>query len=267
MEVYDYKQQIITDLYNKDNNNILFYSFIIVKYVTNKTTNLYWQYNYKKIRQYYPNNKIIIIDDNSPYINNDNFETNNCKFIKSEYPQRGELLGYYYFHKLKPSKYAIILHDSVFFNKYINLECDKYKFIWTFNNKYNFFFNNKDNSNEIINILNKLKKKELLNLFNENKWTGCYGAMSIINWDFLNFINNDINLFNVLLNEIKNRQTRMILERIIGIIFQNYNNKKSETLFGYIHKYCLWKLKFNRIKMKYDTFMKHLPLVKVWTGR
>ena len=47
--------------------------FIILRHVNNEKTNMYWQKCYKNIRQFYPENDIIIIDDNShyEYINNE----------------------------------------------------------------------------------------------------------------------------------------------------------------------------------------------------
>ena len=41
--------------------------FIILRHVNSETTNLYWQLSYDNVRQFYPENDIIIIDDNSNY--------------------------------------------------------------------------------------------------------------------------------------------------------------------------------------------------------
>ena len=41
--------------------------FIILRYVINELTNKYWIKCVDSIRQYYPENKILIIDDNSNY--------------------------------------------------------------------------------------------------------------------------------------------------------------------------------------------------------
>ena len=41
--------------------------FIILRHVNNELTNQYWIHSYKCIRQYYPENNIIIVDDNSDY--------------------------------------------------------------------------------------------------------------------------------------------------------------------------------------------------------
>ena len=69
--------------------------FIILRHVNNETTNKYWLHCYNCIREHYPENSILIIDDNSNY----NFITNEqlykTNIINSEYPGRGELLTYY----------------------------------------------------------------------------------------------------------------------------------------------------------------------------
>ena len=41
--------------------------FIILRHVNIELTNYYWNYSYDCIRKYYPNNLIMIIDDNSNY--------------------------------------------------------------------------------------------------------------------------------------------------------------------------------------------------------
>ena len=245
---------------NNYNNDI---SFFIIRYINNIETSDYYKYCYEKIRKYYPFNKIYIIDDNSSFFDYKKIELHNCKIIKSEYPKRGELLGYYYFHKIKPSKYAVILHDSIFFNKYIDFSnINNYKFIWDIGEK------KWDDNQFILKILKKFNNDKLIDYYQEKKWLGCFGIMSIIKYDFLNDINNKIKFFDILLNEINTREKRMCLERIFGIIMSFYNNKiNNKSIFGDILKYCKWELKINPIKLKYDCFMKELPLVKVWTGR
>ena len=77
------------------------YGFIITRHVNSELTNKYWNNCVKCIRRFYPYRKIVIIDDNS---NKDfvksfyNFD--NVEIIESKFPGRGELLPYYYFHKL-----------------------------------------------------------------------------------------------------------------------------------------------------------------------
>ena len=41
------------------------FGFIITRHVNSENTNRYWNHSIKLLRRLYPNNKIIIIDDNS----------------------------------------------------------------------------------------------------------------------------------------------------------------------------------------------------------
>jgi hypothetical protein len=112
------------------------YGFIILRHVNSFSSNCYWKESYNCIRRLYPTTQIVIIDDNSDpsHINNDDIELNNCIIINSEYPGRGELLPYYYYHKYKWFDKAIIIHDSAFLQKYIDFDKieDKIKFLWHF---------------------------------------------------------------------------------------------------------------------------------------
>ena len=83
--------------------------------------------------------------------------------------------------------------------------------------------------------------------------------MSIITYKHLEYINNRYDL-SKLLPYIKTRYNRMSFERVIACILQI--NNKHKSLLGNIHKYCRWGIKYEQIS-KY----KHLPIIKVWTGR
>ena len=52
---------------NSNDNNDSTLGFIILRHVNSKITNTYWQLCYKRIRKFYPKNKIVIVDDNSNY--------------------------------------------------------------------------------------------------------------------------------------------------------------------------------------------------------
>jgi hypothetical protein len=234
-------------------------SFFIIRHVNNKKTNLYWKKCYECIRKYYTN-KIFIIDDNSnnKYLTQD-IKMENTFIINGEYPKRGEILGYYYFYKLNPSKKAIIIHDSVFFNKKINFnEISNNKIFWH-------FIHNWDNNSEIIEFIQKFNNNsEILSFFYDKKsWFGCFGMMMIIEWEFLDKIDKKYNFFNILLENTKNRNDRMNLERIISCIFTLNDNKLKDSYFGEIHKYCKWGIKWKN----YINKNINLPLIKIWTGR
>lgn len=228
--------------------------FIILRHVNSIKTNLYWQKCYDCIRLFYADNKIIIIDDNS----DDNLTEKdmiNTEIINSEFPSRGELLPYYYYSKNKWFDTAVIIHDSVFINKYIDFQVDNYKLIWEFEHNW-------DQPIDEIILINLLSNNnELLN-FHKNKdlWKGCFGCMTVITYDYLQIINNKYTISN-LLNNITTRYNRCSFERVLACMLQL--NYKKVTLFGNIHKYCRWGLSFDNY-IKYNI---NLPLIKVWTGR
>jgi hypothetical protein len=227
--------------------------FIILRHVNNESTNKYWIRSYNSIRKYYHENKILIIDDNSDY----NFITDeklyNTSIINSEYPKRGELLPYYYYLHNKLFDIAVIIHDSVFINKYIDLSVENYKFLWEFEHHWDQI----EDERRIIDIFNDSELRE----FHENKqlWKGCFGGMSIITHDYLTYINNKYDI-SKLLYCINNRYNRCSFERVIACLLQKEGNK--QTLLGNIHKYCPWGIKFNEIDKYTD-----LPIIKIWTGR
>jgi hypothetical protein len=228
--------------------------FIILRHVNNDNTNKYWQFSYDSIRKYYPENKIIIIDDNSNYEFITEKKLYKTTIIQSEYPKRGELLPYYYYLHNKLFDTAVIIHDSVFINRYINFTVDKYKFIWEFEHDW-------DNDADEKEILKTFDDKELLSFYeNKNLWKGCFGGMSIITHDYLVFINNKYNI-SKLLDYIISRDRRMAFERVIAVLLQKHGDRN--TLLGNLHKYCGWG------SVNYDKIdnVRHLPIIKVWTGR
>jgi len=231
--------------------------FIILRHVNSEITNTYWIKCYNCIRKYYPENKIMIIDDNSNQLFLTNINLYKTTVINSKYPGRGELLPYYYYLKNKLFDKAVIIHDSVFINKYIDFNVDDYKMLWSFKHKYNNGF-----SGLVSQILSIFNDTELNNHYNNKKlWNGCFGAMCVITYDYLSLINNKYNL-DKLLKYITNRKMRMCFERIIGCLLQINNPYKS--LLGHIHNYCPWNIKIYNINQEK---IQKLPLIKVWSGR
>jgi hypothetical protein len=227
--------------------------FIILRHVNNELTNKYWIKCVNSIRQYYPENNILIIDDNSNYEYITEETLYKTTIINSEYPKRGELLPYYYYLHNKLFDIAVIIHDSVIVNKYIDMSVEKYRLLWEFEH----YWDQIEDETIMINIFNDLE----LNNFYKNKdlWKGCFGSMSIISHDYLTYINNKYNI-SKLLDYVLNRYNRCSFERVIGCLLQK--EEKIESLLGNIHNYCNWGIQFNEID-KYN----HLPLIKHWTGR
>jgi hypothetical protein len=231
--------------------------FIILRHVNSKITDCYWKESYNRIKKFYPKSKILIIDDNSDYSYVDTaFESKieDTTIVKSEYHGRGELLPYIYFLKYKHCDIACIIHDSVFINKTADLNTDTYSILWEFEHNW-------DQPNDEIILINSLDNNSELIKFYKNKelWKGCFGGMSVINYNFLKSLNDKYNFKNMI-PFVKTRYNRMSFERVIASILQCNSPKK--CLFGNIHKYCPWGIKMQNISM-----YEHLPFIKVWTGR
>jgi len=221
---------------------------------------MYWKKCYESIRIYYPENRILIIDDNSNYnILDIKYQENLYKTIifknKDEFKGRGELLPYCYYLNYKFCHKVVIIHDSVFINSYIDFNnTDKYTILWD-------FLHNWDDDYNAIQLIKQLNNSyELLDFYlKKNLWTGCFGAMSIISHDYLVELNNKYNISN-LLHFIKNRYDRQMFERIIACMLIKNHPKK--CLLGNIHNYCPWGISYYDINN-----FSYLPIIKVWTGR
>jgi len=251
------------------------YGFIITRHVNSEKTNKYWNKCVRCIRSFYPLRKIIIIDDNSNY----NFikadlEYKNVEIIQSEFLGRGELLPYYYLFKSYFFENAVIIHDSIFFHKRINFEKligIKVLPLWHFTS-------DKENVNNTLFISDKLRNKIEIQqklVFNNNilglnhqKWYGCFGVQSFINYNFLKYIEKKYNLFN-LLNVVKNRKDRCCLERIFGAIFCTEENNllKQKSLLGNILNTVNWKYSFDNYENDIKQKKISKAIVKVFTGR
>jgi hypothetical protein len=234
--------------------------FIMLRHVNSETSNNYWIICYNQIRKFYPTNKILLIDDNSNYdlISKDiELAMTNTTIIQSEYKGRGEILPYYYYLSNKLFDIAVVIHDSVFIQRYIDFGTDN-RFIWEFEHHWD----NMTDESKMINVLNN--KEELYDYYlNKSLWKGCFGTMTIINHDFLKILENKYNISN-LVNYITCRQDRMALERVFGCLFAKENDKNTPSMLSNIHKYCCvgqyyqWYIE-NRI---HDD-----PIIKLWSNR
>jgi hypothetical protein len=241
--------------------------FIITRHVNSVSTNQYWIESIKQIRLYHPMCHIVIIDDNSneEYLNSNDVDLTNCTIIQSTFLGRGEILAYYYYYtNYKEFHKVIILHDSTFIqtnlDHYIN-QVSSVQFIWKFKSvSQNIMIESKQ-----IKLLSNCN--ELVSLYRQRHlWTGCFGVMTIITYDFLKLIVEKYNLF-ILLEHINCRLDRMAFERVFSVICHNENKNliKRSSVLGSIHRYIKLGYTFNEyIKNKKQN---KLPIIKVWTGR
>jgi len=260
--------------------------FIILRHVNSAKTNQYWKECYRCIRRFYPSNKILIIDDNSDKafltcdMKTKEPELDNTTIIQSEYPKRGEFLPYHYYLKNKFCDIAVILHDSVFIQQPINFHVDEYKMLWHFPSYLMKDGQSSGKQMEQLTALNNDNLNQMYEYFYLSKFNGCFGAMSIITYDYLNEINNIFKI-DKLLPHITCRISRCAFERIFSFLLVYKQNRgsmgsvgnvangggknKHQSLLGDIVKYCRWGITFDEY-IKYRHTMK-LPIVKVWTGR
>ena len=241
------------------------FAFVMTRCMRKEEHKKLWYICYKSIRQFYKNTKIIIIDDNSLLTDDRDSGAIDTVFIKSEFSGAGEILPYYYFLKQKWADKIIVLHDSMFLaRKFTNIELSNpVKFLWHFSN-------HKWDDDELIE--HKLKclsnYDELINLNRQKDcWIGCFGVTSIIDWLTLDKLNNKYRL-EALVNHISNRDERMALERIFGLIMFNEKlvTQDACSLFGSILNY------HNAWLATYDFMVSNMNLypyavLKTWNSR
>ena len=234
--------------------------FIMLRHVKCKVTNEYWIESYNCLRKFYPNNHIMIIDDNSNYDFITAIILVNTTIIQSEYKQRGELLPYIYYLRYPIFDKAVIIHDSVFFQQYVDFQHENVP-LWYFNRN-DILIQNRPKELELLKALNN--NEPLLELYNSKLFNGCFGSMSIINFTFLDKINIKYNLGN-LIQHITSRDQRMVLERVIGVIFSYENIKNS--VFGDIFSYNCGYTYDRYLFDKKSCYMPMIPVIKIWSGR
>lgn len=243
------------------NNN---FGFIVLRNVINEKTNNYWYNNIKNIRKYY-RNKIYIIDDNSDYKYIDiNLKFEDISVIQSKFKQRGEILPYYYLYINKLFEKCLIIHDSVFINKYIDFNDynEDIYYLWHFDH-------NSNNLKLEKNMINLLNNDIVDQKYDGKEWYGCFGVQSLIKYDFLEKIQKEFKIFN-LLDYIDSRIKRMNFERIFSVLCtllksDLYINK---SLFGNIKEYIKWDYTYEEYvnDLRNDKLDDH-KLIKVWSGR
>lgn len=248
------------------------FGFIIIRHVNSAQTNEYWKRCYESIRVFHPDEKIIIIDDNSNprYLNNNNYPLTNCEIIQSEFPARGEMLPFYYYYHNKFFDKAVILHDSMFLNEEMDIEkimsVEDVLFLWHFTHEDDYF----EQQKQIVRNSNLHFKNDLLH-FHEHmdRWLGCFGVCAIITHEFMKHLFEKYN-FGDLIHHIRTKSERCCLERIFPLIcyYELPGLIEQSSLFGHIkrHPYA-FHLNYEKYLHKIDELLVACPIVKVWSGR
>jgi len=237
--------------------------FIILRHVNSARTDLYWQECHDSIRRLYPEETIMIIDDNS----NEEFLTttkdlDNTILIRSEFPGRAEILPYYYFLKNKMCETAIFLHDSVFLrsrfpDEYITSPDFRYIPLWHFHHD---FTDPEGERNFLYHCFDKERADFLAKMHADREtWIPCFGVMTIITHDFLTKIDEHYDIARLM--KIRNRKDREHLERIMACIFASLHRPTQPSLFGDILSFMPWGVTFEE-RHAYE----HLPIINALTN-
>lgn len=249
--------------------------FIILRHVRNADDDVLWRHSVSKILEKYPDAYIKIIDDHSPFeIQNDHDDV-----LKSDLkPGTAELLPYYYYHKYKWAKRALIIQDSMFLeNKLPDSDCE---LLWWFQPVDPGW--NIDDS--IRNQISYLKhSRELMELFESRQWVGSLGNTMIISLEFLEHLESKYQFCERLMFTLKSRTDRECLERTIPIMC--FNERKDmrfhcNNVNGNLHQWVREKItkkdpsidfrqysgQFNFSKYK-QIDMTDTCISKVWSNR
>ena len=240
--------------------------FIITRCVQKKEHNRLFKECYMSIRKFY-DNYIYIIDDNSDKAIIDTYDMSGVEIIQSEFPGAGEFLPYYYMYHRKLGKKAVILQDSMFIQRKLELsDIEDYKFLWYFKSQY-YIHEVKDLLREVLALLPVYE--ELYDIFIEYKWSGCFGSCMVITLDFLSEIHEKTEILDQI-NKIKLRPDRCMLERLIGICVyyaRNKNNKEVSLLGDIFKQSYSWGITYDEYLLDYNNINKESVVVKVWNGR
>jgi Glycosyltransferase family 92 len=244
--------------------------FIILRCVQKEAHSRYWLLCYLHIRHVFGDAPVLIIDDAST-VPIKHFHVTNTVIITSEFPGRAELLPYYYFHKLRPFKRAVILHDSMFFNQKVDFDDMPDMALWDFCPATCTYHPYSD-AMECAN-LRRLKDPEgtLLSVWEDKtqmSWRGCFGCCTIMSLSLVDTLANKYNLFE-LLHTITDRLQRMTLERIIGLLLF-LEGKGDRSLNGDITRqtYGYASITYDNLETPaIRAIIRPLVLVKYWTGR
>ena len=264
------------------------FGFIILRHVNSEMTNSYWNEAVLSLRKLYSMDvKIVVIDDNSkPEFIKEFFPYKNVEYVVSEFPQRGEILPFYYYLKNKYFENAVIIHDSIFIKRKIDFNKFQQSNISVMP-LWHFKYGKDENIENTARMLRSLSNNTLLmrNLYESNKfellgglkkdtdWDGCFGGICYINHHFLTKLERKYNITNMV-NVVKNKMDRCGLERVIGLLFCMEYPKLSlfHSLFGNIHHYkrgeYSWGYTYEQHRQFVAKYKRPLvPVVKVWSGR
>ncbi|KAK3235926.1 hypothetical protein CYMTET_53903 [Cymbomonas tetramitiformis] len=247
--------------------------FIILRHMSAFRHRALWRTSYAHLRYLYPHNRIIILDDHSTVQDGC---SDGIEIIQSEFKGRGEVLPYYYFHKLKLGESMLYIFDSIFVQKALDLS--QPQVMWTAKHEWD--------SPSHLNLFTGMKNPAALKSLKLEEWDVAFGAMSFVTWDMVHDLDERFSFFDALLPRVHNRPTRMDFERVWGRAMSLYNFS-AISMFGDLHEYIEEKVRPNVLgygavlgtcgysPFSFDLHQYHrfkgnlamVPAIKVWQSR
>lgn len=213
--------------------------FLLIRHVSVPHFDNLWIAAYESIRKFYPDTHIKIIDNNSTCASL--YPVVNCEIIKSQYPESRLYSPFYEFLKLEGYSKAVIIHDGLIFNKYIDFNVmENVKFLWHFEiNKY-------VNHNLEIQQMNALdNNEELFTMYNSKTWLGCLGCLTVIDKHFIDQLESRY-VISRLATIIKNQEDAIAFERVLAVLcYTAYPTlKDAPSIEGSISN-MIWGYRYN----------------------
>jgi len=230
--------------------------FVILRHVDSARADSYWKLCYESVRRLYPEEPILIVDDDSDPAHLTTHPTTGTTLVQSEYPGRGELLPYIYYLRLKISDRAVFLHDTVFLQSKVPF-CDGYWYqhLWAAADH-----RPEDHAGE-VRILGALKDPPLALHSKKTRWHGCFGAMVIITHDLLCSVDKAYT-FTKLAGAVLTRDDRRAFKRVVACLLRTLYDTTPPPVYGNIKDYCIPAGDFEG-----RAALQHLPAIKVRGGR
>lgn len=242
--------------------------FLFPRHVSQPAHRDIWKECLRSIRTHYKTEPVVIIDDNStpefiePLSQDDEWLMRNVTVVQSEFPRAGEVLPYYYFHKLRPCQKAVIINDSMFVRKPFDPAVidgvNDVKFLWDFGSI-------SDNPGLQIEMYGKMRDSDrFAQLQNSGAWTGCFASASIMDIGFIDRLQNNYDFLKVAAF-MDSREKRCAFERVLAVACAcERGNINDISLFGNIYSH---PSSFSYSFEAYKANPFDLPVVKCWNSR
>ncbi len=214
------------------------YGFIIPSYCSTDIHLFQLKRCIDAIRNFHNDKKIIVIDDHSEINLSDSLsEYENLSVIMSPIKSAGDMCTYKIFLENPIFQKAVIIQDSMMIEKRLeNIDkIDSMNYLWYFTNhrvhwhiieepqnEYNLTHGIRVHDDAVIDVIkNQIVNKDfrdfaLDNYFNKHTWSGCFGCLTIIDYDFLKIFDEKTGIIDLLLN-FNNNRLRRVAESIFAL--------------------------------------------------